>query len=707
MKVSCNTGTLVQQYIYTRRGDIIYVLGATIVLSLTPQKSIEAPSRHCSRHRSLPSQYRRVCAFARQNRRNGQVRRHERRSRAGTEYGQGGSQPDAALMGILGGMLAFDPAERLSAEECLLREDVFGGGGGDDVVNITSGAADSTATGMSRGSSSGVAKGYESDEAVGTVFDQVAGDRSGGGSASNGIGIGDDFKAAVGGQDCDRTAETVSDLYDDDSVVEVGREVANGDKDEDEDDDSYDDGGFDGDEYETADDDGKKIETRAASLDDDAATGREGSRRSEVDKIPPRHKEPEQQTPPPQEKAFLGETGYVRKRVVEIEKKEEYYNSIGSTKNAPAGAGAEATSKQAVTNDEGPVATAAASEGVASDIGNRESVGCSSNLHKESDDSNAAAGSGNVEGPSASTVSSPVGVAKAIPSYRAFDSTVAVAAATTAAIAADVAEDVLNAALADVSSAEQRETNTDCPLTHGGLREGGGSKLDNSEDYTSNNEDQIEENGPEADGKTEGDITHGVIFGDEGYESDSFDEGEVEDNEGAPTDIGGRTSFFPGLGSTATVTDTAFSARASESEIVASDNSATLPGAAGLATSQSTAPTTVGTDESCEKPLNSGGEGIEDNIDNQQDNGVKTVIDEGAEKDEGEDGDGWRVAGAFRVLAASGPGGEMAVKAVKALLRQQGRQPARLLAGEVKRWGGRILIARVVQLYSAVVWGGW
>lgn len=644
------------------------------------------------------------CAHAsRRNRHTGQAQRHERRSRADTEYGEGENQPSVALMGVLGGMLAFDPAERLSAQECLLREDVFGGGGGGDaVVNVIPDAAGSSATGMSRGSSSrevssGVAKGYGSDETVGAVLDQLAGGVGGGGSGSNGIGIGDDFKAAFGGQDCDRTAETVSDLYDDNSVVEMESGVVNGNKDDDDNNNNYDDGGYDDDEYETADDDGENVEeTRAASVDEDAATGRGGSARSAVGKLQRRHQEQlEEQTLPPQEKALLGETGFVRKRVVEIEEKEEYFSSIGIKKNAPAGAGAgagaETTTKQeppADACDDGSAATVAASEGAASDIGNRESFSCSSSsLHKDAGDHDIPAGcSSDAEEPAASTVQSPADVDKGIPSYRAFDSLVAVVAAVAAAIAAEVTADIINAALADLSGARQRETSTDCSFTQGGLREGGGRKLDDSGDYTSTNKAQLKENDPEAEGKTEGDITRGMMFGDEGYGSDSFDEGEEEDKEGPPSDIGGRTSFFlGGLGSTATVAD---KTRTSGSGIVTGDTSSTAPDAGGLPTSQNKVQTTLVIDGSGEKPSKSRGERTEDNVDTQQDNGMKAVIDEAAGKDEGEDGDGWRVAGAFRVLAASGPGGELAAKAVKALLREQGRQPPRLLAGEPKRWGG-------------------
>lgn len=579
-------------------------------------------------------------------------------------------------MELLGGMLAFDPAQRLSARECLLRDELFGDA---DVVNGTCGAADSCATGRSIGSSFGVTKGYGSDETTGAVFDRVAGGVSGGSSGFNGSDTGDVFKAAVGGEGCDGTAETVSDLYDDESVVEMERGVVDGD----EDDNNNDGDDYDDDEYEAADDSGGKIQPRASSVGV-ASAGREESRQSHAGKLQPGCQELEPPVPPPQETACLGEEGYVRKRVIEIEEKEEYFNSAGGSKNAPTGAGAGITAKDESppsTGDEEPAATAAAAEGVKSDVGKINSSSCSS-PREQTGDSTPAGSSGEGEEPSGSSVRSPVGVDKASPSYRAFDSTVAVAAAATTAIAADVAEDTLATALDCVWGAIQREMNTDC-LSQGGLQERGGNEFDNSDDYTSNDEAQLKQTGPGAEVKTEGDITAGIIFGDEGYDSDSFGDGGEENNEGASTDFGGRTSFFSDLEPTTTAVDETSAAEASETGDVTDFTAATAPGTAGVVASQSMAPPTAGREDFAEKPLNSKPEGVEDNNVTQEDDGRTVVVtDEAAEKDEENNGDGWRVAGAFRVLAASGPGGELAVKAVKALLRRQGRRPPRLLSGE-------------------------
>lgn len=589
-------------------------------------------------------------------------------------------------------MLAFDPARRLSAQECLLRDVYFGG---NDVVSVARGAVDPSAAGRSRGSSSGVAEDYGSDETTGAVFDQVDGGASGSGSVINRIGAGDGFDVAVGGESCDGTADTFSGLYDDESVVEMEREIVSGDKDDSNDNEGGygDDGGYDDDEYEAADDGGEKNERRASS-GDAAALGRERARPVEVSKLGSRHQELEEPVSPPQETAFLGQTGYVRKRVIEIEEKEEYFNSAGREKNAQAGADAVTIAKEdpaAATSDKELAASAAAFEGVASDTRIIDSSSCST-PRKEAGGISPAGSSGDTEEPSASTVRCPVGVDTATSSCRAFDAAVVVAAAVSATVAADVTEDIATAAVAGMSSARNRKTSVDC-LSRGRLGEGSGNELDGCDNLTSNSKPPLKHTGSGAETTTKGDIGGGKTFGDKIYDSDSFDESELEDNGGAPTDIGGRTSFFPRLEPSTTAEGTIPAAGAPEIGIIASGTGATAaPGAAGVLTSQDTATPTAGVEESGGTPSKRRPEGIDDDIATQKDGGTAVAVDEAAEKDEGNDGDGWRVAGAFRVLAASGPGGDLAVKAVKALLRRQGRRPPRSPTREVKeKKGGRTL----------------
>lgn len=529
-----------------------------------------------------------------------QARRDTRASQSGTDpaAAAGGRGEVGPLVELLGGMLSFDPVHRLSAQECLLRNDIFG----DNAAAADAAARKASGAGGSRA---------PSDITSRAVCDQIGG---GGGRGGGG-----------GGEGCDGSAATVSDLDDENFAVEADREpkiegagVREAEPRGHEDDEEEEDGRYDDDGYDDDDDDdvGDGADPEGSQEGHKARAVKRGAREGLA--------EP---TPPPEETSFLGEPGYVKKRVVEIERKEEYFNAARKNDAAAGGARAEPAAEEDATG-----ATSATTGG-----SEPEETGS----HR---DSGQAEVEPQREPPAVEAPSAPGVDGSLASSYTAFDASAATAAAAVASTAAAVTKNIVSVALAEA-------------LAAGGER---GRK--DAEEET---------------GDSNGVAKAAAVFGEDGYDSDSFDEGDEEG--GGLEHLAGRTTFFPDQPST-TPDDEAEQDAEAGSGI--RDPGAGAPGAAPdditkpqrAETEEEKTNTQPAAEGGAENP--NSGSGVESGGDAAtpgEDGGrpeVAAATDERAEEPEGEDGDGWRVAGAFRVLAASGPGGELAARAVKGLLRR-------------------------------------
>lgn len=566
------------------------------------------------------------------------------------------------VLELLGGMLVLDPASRLSAQECLLRASVFGSGSADadasfagrnpsagDLGDFETRRAPTTRS--SRGSSSAATKTYGSEATAGAV---AGGD--------DGSGLTNDSKVPIGVSDNCVDAESISDLDDGkEPTAETGAmEGAGEEVIEDNDDDAYDDDDYDKDGDEHQEDQTISATSEAVSAGNDsrepadivAGPFKAGEGLTTGSKSPVQFEAP---VPPPQETAFLREEGYVQKRVAEIEEKVEYYNPGNITNAAKDKAPTETMEEDSVRT----IATAEAAgeatlDGTDASSGSGEGDGGPTEQGQRSAEGAPAAGTSPASGGETRTISDP---------STALDSTIAESATVEGETTAQVPEGVVDTARADELGNEDGET-----MSWVG-REGSqkkGNESDNSDDGYFLADDGLEKS---AEGDNKGNAQKGVTsFGDEDYGSDSFDEGEQheEDQEGAPTALGGRTSFFPSPPELSAAEDTGLEAEPSEITPSVNDNTA----ANSLDEPEEASPQNAARRAA----------DIEDTADatasnskpdaGRDDEGKTKEVTKGMEEDEAENGDGWRVAGAFRVLSASGPWGELAVNAVKGLLRQ-------------------------------------
>lgn len=561
------------------------------------------------------------------------------------------------VLELLTGMLAFDPAGRFSAEECLLRANVFGSGSADadapfaggkpsakDVSDFETRRASTTRS--SRGSSFGATKTDGSGATAGAVV-----------GGEDGSSLLNDSKVPIGVSNECVDAESISDLdngiepFGETSVMGgAGEEVV-----EDNDDDAYDDDDYDKDDDEHQEDQTISAISEAVSVGNDSPETAEiaagpikpGEGMTTGNRSPVQFEAP---VPPPPETAFLGEEGYVQKRVAEIEEKVEYYNP-GNKTNAATGQAPTETVKEDSVKTIAP--SEATLDGIEASSGSGEGDGGPMEQSGRSKQGAPAVDTSPASGGETSVLSDP---------STALDSTVVAESATAeGAITTQVAEDVVDTARAEDFGKEDGETK-------GSVGREGSQKIENESDNSDDGyflaDDGLEKN---TKGGNKANEQKGVAsFGDEDYGSDSFDDGEqqAEDHEGALADLGGRTSFFPSPPELSTAEDTVLEAEPSEIAPSVNDD---------------TAPTALDGSEEL-SPQDAAPQEIEDTADatasnskpdaGTDDKGETEDVTEGVEEDEAENGDGWRVAGAFRVLSASGPGGELAVKAVKALLRQ-------------------------------------
>ncbi|CAM9591806.1 unnamed protein product [Scytosiphon promiscuus] len=593
---------------------------------------------------------------------------------------------NAALLEVLGSMLAFDPASRPSAQECLLHADVFGGGSSaadasfpgadtDEGIDFSKGLVSSGASAAegSRCSCSTLTKEAGSEPTTGAVVGGGSGESDKIGSG--GLGIKGHIQATVEG------SEIVSDLGDgqeelDTSILEMEADKEGRVSDAvDDGEDEEDDGGYDDEEYDEDDADGVE-ECDASLVGSPRADHTVADEGDTADRKSPTKREPSpSRPPPPVETAFLGEEGYVRKRVVEIEQKEEFYNPGKQERTAFEDGLKEEQMKGDAPHgrlpSEAPLregcTAAAAFETANADTSTVNAAPMLTSTWEDSgNDPTSSDGSNMRQTRDADASSNPS-------SYAAFDAAAAASAAATLATAVAVADHTIHAALVQ-NSRMQGDGGNDRPN-----RLQRYLKADSSGDdgYFSAEE---EENGDKGPRTPEPDRT--VALGDEAYDSESFDGAEDEAEGGALLDIGGRTSFFPDssqIHSTAEDKMQASKEPQHGSSIVA-DFDAAATGGVQVAISQNSVSATGDTGEprstlgKMERP-----KGVEEG------NPFSTPAlrlaaagpDEGAEGGDGADDDGWRVAGAFRVLSASGPGGEFAARAAKGLLRrrnQRGRQ---------------------------------
>ncbi|CBJ26942.1 possible MAPK [Ectocarpus siliculosus] len=512
------------------------------------------------------------------------------------------------VLEILGGMLVFDPASRLSAQECLLRASVFG-----------SGSADADASFAGRKPSAGDLGDFETRRASTTRSSRGCSS-----SATKTYGSGATAGAVVGGDD---GSSLTNDSKDDDEHQEDQTISATS-------------------EAVSAGNDGRE------PADIVAGPFKAGEGFTVGSKSPSQFEAP---VPPPQETTFLGEEGYVQKRVAEIEEKVEYYNPGNKTNAAKGQAPTE-------TMEEDSVRTIATTEAAGEATLDRSDA---SSVNGEGGGGPTEQGQRSAEGaPAAGTSPPSSGETRTIsdPS-TALDSRIAESATVEGETTAQAAEGVVDTTRADEVGDEDGETK------RWGGREGGqkkGNTSDNSDDGYFLADDGLEKS---AEGDNKGNEQKGVMsFGDEDYGSDSFDEGEQheEDQEGALTTRGGRTSFFPNPPELSAAVDAVLEAEPSEITQSINDNTA----AASLdeteeASLQHAAPRAVDIEDTADATASNSKPDAD-----KDDEGKTEEVTKGMEEDEAENGDGWRVTGAFRVLSASGPWGEMAVNAVKGLLRQ-------------------------------------
>lgn len=556
----------------------------------------------------------------------------------------------ASLLELLVGMLTFDPASRLSAKECLLHPHVFGGRG-DDGVGASNGSASGAASlGEGSGCSSSLTKGGESAPTTGAVAGRGGGD--GGGLIVNGH-----VQAMLEG------AENVSDLGDgqddDESILEMaGEEGTVSDGGDDVRDEDEDEGGYDDDEYD--EDETVGIEYDDASLVGIAAAraGVAEGRDATHGKTPTTRDTSPAKPSPPEETALLGEEGYVRKRVVEIEQKEEYYNPGKENQEATkSDADLENLGGEVPPQDGLDSAAAAASETGNAGTRTGKVASFSSSWEDGGDYPSSRNSGGNVQ------EAVPIDASPNASSYSAFDSAAAVSAAATSATAAAVAEDAINTALADSPGARGGES-YDRPSRHQGELEAVPRKA---------------EDAPPVDRATCG--GSGMALGDEAYDSESFDDAEDEAGGEALVDIGGRTSFFPDAskGDPAAENNPRASKELDTSKGIVAVTDVTDVAAQGelkVETARSSVSKPAETEKHDATTENrEGPEGVEGSSPlGAEAQPSAAAADEGAEDDDGAGDDGWRVAGAFRVLSASGPGGELAARATKGLLRRRNQR---------------------------------
>ncbi|CAM9110918.1 unnamed protein product [Ectocarpus fasciculatus] len=576
------------------------------------------------------------------------------------------------VLELLGGMLVFDPAGRLSAQECLLRASVFGSGSADGDAASTGrkpsagdvsefGTRRTSTTHSSRETSSAATKTYGSEATAGAV---VVGD--------DGSSLTNDSNVPIGVSDGCVDAESVSDLdCGNEPIAETGvMEGAGEEVVEDNDDDAYDDEDYDKDEDEHQEDQNISATYEAVSAGtDSAAVGpfKPGEGSTTGNKSPVQFEAPR---PRPQETALLGEEGYVQKRVAEIEEKVEYYNPGNKTN-------AEKVQAPTETMEGGSVKSIATAEavgeatldGIESSSGSGEGDGGPIKQSQRSTESAPAADTSAASGGETSVLSDP---------STALGSTVAESANVEGAITTQVAEDVVDTARADELGKEDGETKSWVGREGSQKRE---KESDNIDDGYFLADGGLEKS---TEGDDKGNEQKVVTpFGDEDYGSDSFDEGEQqdEDQNGGLTDLGGRTSFFPSPSELSAAEDTVLEAEPSEITPRGTDDTAAAfldePEEASL---QDAAPRAV----EIEEPAGAAASHSQPDV-GKDDEGETEEVTEGMEEDEAENGDGWRVAGAFRVLSASGPGGELAAKAVKGLLKQPRGQQHQQQQGQ----GGR------------------
>ncbi|CAM9322479.1 unnamed protein product, partial [Ectocarpus sp. 8 AP-2014] len=566
------------------------------------------------------------------------------------------------VLDLLGGMLVFDPASRLSAQECLLRASVFGSGSADADASFAArkpSAGDlgdfetrrASTTRSSRGSSSAATKTYGSEATAGAV---VGGD--------DGSSLTNDSKVPIGVSNTCVDAESISDLDDgNEPIVETGdMEGAGAEVVDDDDDDAYDDDDYDEDDDEHQEDQNISATSEAVSAGNDsrepadivAGPFKAGEGFTIGSKSPVQFEAP---VPPPQETTFLGEEGYVQKRVAEIEEKVEYYKPVNKTNAAKGQAPTETMEEDSVRTIATTEATGEGTlDGTETSSGRREGDGGPTEQGQRSAQGAPAAGTSPASSAETRTISDP---------STALDSIIAESATVEGETTAQVPEGVVDTACADELGDEDGETKS--WVGRDGSQKKG-NESDNSDDGYFLADDGLKKS---AEGDNRGNEQKGVMsFGDEDYGSDSFDEGEQhkEDQEGALTALGGRTSFFPNPPELSAAKDTVLEAEPSEIAPSINDNTA----AASLdeteeASLQNAAPRAVDIEDTADATASNS------KPDAGRDDEEKTEeVTKGMEEDEAENGDGWRVASAFRVLSASGPWGEMAVNAVKGLLRQ-------------------------------------
>ncbi|CAN0234772.1 unnamed protein product, partial [Ectocarpus sp. 12 AP-2014] len=471
-----------------------------------------------------------------------------------------------------------------------------------------------------------------------------------------------DSKVPIGVSDNCVDAESISDLEDgNEPIAETGAmEGAGEEVVEDHDDDAYDD-----DDYDNDDDEHQEGQTFSATSE---AVPAENDSREPADIVAGPFKAGEGLTtdrrspvqfeaplPPPQETTFLGEEGYVQKRVAEIEEKVECYNPGNKTNAAKRQTPTETMEEDSVrANATTEAAGEATLDGTDASSGSGEGDGGPTELGQRSAEGAPAADTILVRGGETRNMSDP---------STALDSIIAKSATIEGNTTPQVPEGAVDTARADELCNEDGETKS-CVGRGGSQKKA--NESDNSDDGYFLADDGLEKS---AAGDNKGNEKKGVmLFGDEDYGSDSFDEGEQhEEDQGGPlTALGGRTSFFPNPPEPSAAEDTVMEAERSEITPSVNDNTA----AASLdeteeASPQNAAARAVDVEDTADATASNSKPDT-----GRDDEGKTEEVTKGMEEAEAENGDGWRVAGAFRVLSASGPWGEMAVNAVKELLRQ-------------------------------------
>ena len=349
----------------------------------------------------------------------------------------------------------------------------------------------------------------------------------------------------------------------------------------------------------------------------------------------------------PEETALVGERGYVRKRVTEIERIDEYF-----------------AKKQADEKDYAARSQGSSYDGAEADL--PQSFGAGQRQTETQVRTTAA------------SANQPLGTRK----NTGGDACTATGGHAKAGEAKGNADPVTLGVNVEAQRIESYGASGRAPVGDRPSREVGGGREERHRGKEEGDSDAV------------GGTAEGVGEGDGGYESDSFDEDEKSAMTlaaaalAATTQVDGATAptVTTALDATETSDATAVDGGTSLDDATAATDAET-PAAAALvppdddvdATSRE--PLQVVEDDSSEKEEQEGQKGEEEKEEARPASPELVRYLDGAEVDEegqeggGEGGeDGWRVAGAFRVLVASGPGGELAGRAMRRMLLSTSRR---------------------------------